>query len=67
MMDRARLASVPGLSEEQRSDAMAQAVEAASVFDDPRVEEAIRALRDSDPDLKVREKAYAVSGGPPGR
>ena len=67
MMDRARLASVPGLSDEQRSEAMVQAIDAAAVFDDPRVAEAVRALRDSDPDLKVREKAYAVSGGPPSR
>ena len=57
MMDRGELASVPGLTDEQRSEAMVQAVTAAAVFDDPRVAEKLRALREADPDLKVRHAA----------
>ena len=59
MMDRAELAKVPGLTDEQRSDAMVQAVEAAGLVRDPRLDAAMRGLQD-DPDLKVREKAHAV-------
>ena len=57
MMDRGELASVPGLTDEQRSEAMVQAVTAAKLFDDPRVREKLASLRASDPDLKVRHAA----------
>ena len=57
MMDRGELASVPGLTDEQRSEAMVQAVTASAAIDDPRLKEKVRALRDSDPDLKVRHAA----------
>ena len=63
MLDRGQLAAVPGLTDEQRSEVMAQAIDAASQFDDPRAADAIRALR-TDPDLKVRERALAASGAP---
>ena len=61
MMDRSELAGVPGLTDEQRSEAMVQAVEAAAVLHDARLDEAIRRLRDGDPDLKVRQAAHAVT------
>jgi HEAT repeat protein len=64
MLDPAPLASVPGLTAEQRSEVMVQAIEAASAFGDPRAAEAIRALRGSS-DLKVRERALAVSARAP--
>jgi HEAT repeat protein len=64
MMDRAELAGVPGLTDGQRSDAMVQAVEAAAVLHDARLDEAIRRLRDGDPDLKVRQSAHAVTASP---
>ncbi len=64
MMDRAELADVPGLTDEQRAEAMVQAVEAAAVLDDARLDEAIRRLRDSDPDLKVRQAAHAATASP---
>jgi HEAT repeat protein len=61
MMDRAELAGVPGLTDEQRAEAMVQAVEAGTVLGDPRIDEVIRGLRDSDPDLKVRQAAHAAT------
>jgi HEAT repeat protein len=64
MMDRGELAEVPGLSDAQRSEAMVQAVEAAAVLRDARLDEAIRRLRDGDPDLKVRQAAHAVMSSP---
>ena len=64
MMDRSQLANVPGLTDEQRAQAMVQAVEAAAVLHDPRLDEAIRRLRDGDPDLKVRQAAHAVTASP---
>jgi HEAT repeat protein len=65
MMDRVELAGVPGLTAEQRAEAMVQAVEAAAVLHDARLDEAIRRLRDSDPDLKVRQAAHAVTAARP--
>lgn len=64
MMDRGELAGVPGLTDEQRSEAMVQAVEAAAVLHDARLDEAIRRLRDGDPDLKVRQAAHAATASP---
>ena len=57
MMDRGELASVQGLTDEQRSEAMVQAVMASAAIDDPRLKEKVRALAASDPDLKVRHAA----------
>ena len=57
MMGRGELASVTGLTDEQRSEAMVQAVAAAAVYDDARLKEKVRVLRDGDPDLKVRHAA----------
>lgn len=61
MLDRAELAKVPGLTDEQRSEAMVQAVTASAVLRDPRLEAAIRRLRDGDPDLKVRQAAHTAA------
>lgn len=63
MMDRAELAEVPGLTDEQRTEAMVQAVGAAAALHDARLDEAIRRLRDGDPDLKVRQAAHAATAG----
>jgi HEAT repeat protein len=62
MMDRAALASVPGLTDEQRAEAMVQGIEAAAVLHDPQLDETIKRLRDTDPDLKVRQAAHGVNG-----
>ena len=61
MMDRAELAGVPGLTDEQRAGAMVQAVQAAAVLHDAGLDQAVRKLRDSDPDLKVRQAAHAAT------
>lgn len=66
MLDRAALAAVPTLSEEQRVAAMIQGAEAAAVVPDPRLREALTRLRDGDANLKVREAARAaLLGGRP--
>jgi HEAT repeat protein len=57
MMDRAELAAVPGLTDEQRSEAMVSAIAAAGALDDPRLRERVASLAASDPDLKVRHAA----------
>jgi HEAT repeat protein len=64
MMDRRELAQVPGLTDDQRAQAMVQAVEAAAVLRVPSLDEAIRRLRDGDPDLKVRQAAHAATASP---
>ena len=61
MIDRQRLAAVPGLSDEQRSEAMIQAIDASTALSDSGLAAAVRALRDSDPDLKVRQAAAEAS------
>jgi HEAT repeat protein len=65
MLDRARLGRVEGMTEEQRVDALLQAIEAAAVVPDPRLRAATEALRDGDPSLKVREAARAALEGRP--
>jgi HEAT repeat protein len=60
MMDRAELAKVPGLSDEQRSEAMVQAVAASAALQDPQLDAMVVRLRDGDPDLKVRQAAHAA-------
>ena len=64
MMDRGTLADVPGLTEDQRSEAMVQAVGASAVLHDARLDASILRLRDSDPDLKVRQAAHAATSSP---
>jgi HEAT repeat protein len=62
MLDRSRLGSVPGLTPEQREDAILQAVSAAAGLSQPDVTAALEVLRDSDPSLKVREATRAALG-----
>ena len=57
MMDRAHLATVEGLTPEQREDAILQAVAAAAALRQPETRAALERLRESDPNLKVREAA----------
>jgi HEAT repeat protein len=66
MLDRGRLATVPGLTDEQRSEAMVQAVGASTALGDAHLLAAVRAL-ENDPDLKVREKAHAAAAPAPAR
>jgi HEAT repeat protein len=63
MLDRARLEQVGEMTEDQRGDALLQAVEAAAVVPDPRLRGALVALRDGDKSLKVREAARAALEG----
>jgi HEAT repeat protein len=57
MLDRAHLDTVQGLSGEQREDAILQAVAAAAAIRQPETRAVLERLRDSDPNLKVREAA----------
>jgi HEAT repeat protein len=57
MLDRARLATLPEITPEQREEALRAAAQAAGGLADPRLAEALRALRDGDASLKVREAA----------
>jgi HEAT repeat protein len=57
MLDRQQLARVPGLSDEQREEAMLAAVRASGDLGDPRLWSALEALRAGDPSLRVREAA----------
>jgi len=62
MMDRSHLASVEGLTEAQRDDAMTEAVAAAGFLraDNADVQAALERLREHDPNLKIREAARAA-------
>jgi HEAT repeat protein len=59
MMDRGHLASVEGLTEAQRDDAMTEAVAAGAFLraENPEIQTTLERLRESDPNLKVREAA----------
>lgn len=57
MLDRSRLASVPDLTPDQADDVVLQAVAAAAALADPSLWPALTRLRESDPNLKVREAA----------
>ena len=57
MMDRAHLATIAGLTPDQREDAIEQAAAAAGGVDDPALRRALEGLRDSDNSPKVREAA----------
>jgi HEAT repeat protein len=67
MLDRTHLASVPGLTAEQRREAMLQAIPAAAALGGDTVATTLGALAQSDPDLAVREaarKALPTPGHP---
>lgn len=57
MLDRDYLATVPGVEEEERSETMLAALAAVQNLDTEGLDARLRALRDSDPDLRVREAA----------
>jgi hypothetical protein len=64
MLDRDRLATVNELTDEQREDALREAVKAAGALGDPELHAALTRLRASDPSLQVREAArVALEGG----
>ncbi|PYQ11929.1 MAG: hypothetical protein DMF80_20045 [Acidobacteria bacterium] len=65
MMDRRHLATVADLTPDQREEAILQAVQAAAVVPDPELRAALEHLRDSDPNLRVREAARAELAGRP--
>lgn len=57
MLDRAELAKVPELTPDQANDVVLQAVQGAALLGDPSLKATLERLRDTDPDLKVREAA----------
>jgi HEAT repeat protein len=63
MLDRSHLASVPGLTPDQADEVVLQAVAAAAALGDASLRAPLERLRDSDPDLKVREAARVALGG----
>ena len=63
MLDRSQLSTVPGLTPEQADDAVLQAVAAAAALGDPSLRPLLERLRDSDPNLKVREAARLALEG----
>jgi HEAT repeat protein len=65
MMDRERLASVSGLSDEQREQAILGAVGVAAGLPEPSVRSALESLTAGDPSLKVREAARVALAAPP--
>lgn len=60
MMDRERLAAVPGLSAEQRELAILAAVDASEQLDDGRLSAALENLARADASLKVRDSARTM-------
>jgi HEAT repeat protein len=60
MMDRQHLATIPDLTAEQREEAVLQATQAAAVVPDSGLRAALERLRDSDPNMKVREAARSA-------
>jgi HEAT repeat protein len=63
MLDRASLASVPGITPEQQEAALLEAATAAGVSGDAALRPALESLRDKDPSLKVREAARKALEG----
>jgi HEAT repeat protein len=57
MMDRAHLRQVPGLTEQQRDEAMLEAIRVSPVVPDPALRPVLTRLREGDPSLQVREAA----------
>lgn len=64
MMDRAHLATVGGLTSDQREEALLQAVAVAGGVPDPALRTMLESLRDRDANLKVREAARAALVAP---
>jgi len=60
MMDRAHMASVPGLNDQQREEALLEAVRVAWAVPDPALRDTLQRLRAADPSLQVREAAAAA-------
>jgi HEAT repeat protein len=65
MLDRAHLGAIPGMTEEQRVEALLQAIEAAAVVPDARLRPALESLRDHDASPKVQAAARAALDGRP--
>jgi HEAT repeat protein len=57
MLDRAHLATVPGITPEQQETALLEAVTAAGASGDAALRPALESLRQKDPSLKLREAA----------
>ena len=57
MLDRQHLVAVPGITPEQREDALLEGVAAAAALKDPELRRVLEGLRASDPSLRVREAA----------
>lgn len=64
MMDRERLATVSGLSAEQREQAILGAVGVAAGLPEPSLRSALESLHAGDPSLKVREAARVALEAP---
>jgi len=64
LLDRSHLDRV-GMTEDQRVEALVQAVKAAAVVPDPRLRASLVKLRDEDASLAVREAARAALEGRP--
>jgi HEAT repeat protein len=64
MLDRQHLATVAGMTPEQREDAMLEGVTAAAVLKDPDLRRMLEGLRASDPSLRVREAARSALDSP---
>ncbi len=60
MMDRAHMGTVAGLTDEQREEALLEAVRVAPAVPDPELRAALQRLRSGDPSLQVREGAAAA-------
>jgi HEAT repeat protein len=65
MLDRKHLASVPGLTPEQREDALLQGVAVAAALPGADLKHVLEGLRETDPDLHVREAAQRALEGQP--
>jgi HEAT repeat protein len=57
ILDRQHLAAVPGITPEQREDALLQGVAAAAALKSPELRRILEGLKASDPSLRVREAA----------
>jgi HEAT repeat protein len=64
MMDRSHLARVEGITPDQREEALLRAAEAAAALTNAELRTALERLRDSDPNLRVREAARQALEGP---
>jgi HEAT repeat protein len=64
MMDRSHLARVEGITPEQREEALLRAADAAAALTNAELRTALERLRDSDPNLRVRQAARQALEGP---